>query len=408
MIAATEGRELIPLEEAVRILEELVSPLSREELLPLEEARGRVLSREVVAGLDNPPFDRSPLDGYALRSGDIAGAAKESPARLRVVAEVCAGGWYGGQTGPGEAVRIMTGGAIPAGCDCVVRQEDTDYGEDWVQVYQPVARHQNYCFAGEDIQKGGVLMEAGEKLSHVHIGVLAGQGLTHAPVRARLRAAVLSTGDEILPVGRPLSPGKIYNSNLPMLRARLEELGAEVTVSRSLPDHPEAVAEAIREAHRSADVVITTGGVSVGKKDIFHQVLPLLSARRLFWRVQMKPGTPILCGAYGGSPLCCLSGNPFAALATFELILRPMLAKLSGDRSMAYRRTTGKMAEDFPKRSPGRRFIRAVYRDGIVTLSGQNHSSGALYSMVGCNCLVDIEAGNKGLRAGDRVKVVLL
>lgn len=403
-----EGRELISLEEAVALLLELVSPPEGEEQLPLLEARGRVLSRDITAALDNPPFDRSPLDGYALRAEDIAGAGKETPALLEVAAEVCAGGWFGGTVEPGQAVRIMTGGAIPAGCDCVVRQEDTDYGEDRVQVYKAVARHQNYCFAGEDIRRGTVLMKAGEKLGPVHMGVLAGQGLTQVPVRPRLRAAVLSTGDEITPVGEPLGKGKIYNSNLPMLRARLEELGMMVTVSRSLPDDPAAVAEAIREACGDADVVITTGGVSVGKKDILHEVLPLLGARRLFWRVLMKPGTPILCGEYEGRPLCCLSGNPFAAIATFELILRPMLAKMAGDPAIQYRRTTGKMAEDFPKRSPGRRFIRAVYRDGLVTLGEQNHSSGALYSMVGHNCLVDIEPGNKGLRAGDRVKIVLL
>lgn len=399
---------MIPLEEAVRILEDRVELLPGEESVPLTEARGRILAREITAGVANPPFDRSPLDGYALRAEDAAGASKENPARLSVIAEVCAGGWFAGTVGPGQAVRIMTGGAIPKGCDCVVRQEDTDYGEETVEIYKGVSRHQNYCFAGEDIQKGALLMSPGEKLTHVHIGVLAGQGLTEVPVRPRVRAAVISTGDEIIPVGTPLAPGKIYNSSLLMLRARLEELGVVVTMSRSVGDDPRAVADAIREGYRNADVVITTGGVSVGKKDILHEVLPILGAERLFWRVMMKPGTPILCADWEGRPLCCLSGNPFATIATFELILRPMLAKLSSDPEASYRRTTGKMAEDFLKRSPGRRFIRARYRDGLVTLGRQNHSSGALYSMVSCNCLVDIEAGNRGLRAGDIVKVVLL
>lgn len=399
---------MISLEDAINILESRVSVLPGEEQIPIEEARGRVLARQITAGIANPPFDRSPLDGYALRAVDIAMAARETPARLSVVGEVCAGGWFSGEVQPGQAVRIMTGAAIPRGCDCVVRQEDTNYGEETVEVYRPVSPHQNYCFAGEDIRKGTVLMPAGEKLTPVHMGVLAGQGLTGLSVRPRVRAAVISTGDEIVPIGTPLAPGKIYNSSLLMLRARLEELGIIVTQSRSVGDDPQAVAGAIGEAFQNADVVITTGGVSVGKKDILHEVLPLLEAERLFWRVLMKPGTPILCAQYQGKPLCCLSGNPFATIATFELILRPMLAKLSGDREMTYRRTTGKMAEDFPKRSPGRRFIRARYWDGLVTLGKRNHSSGALYSMVNCNCLVDIEAGNKGLRIGDLVKVVLL
>lgn len=403
-----EGLEMIPLEQAVEILKGLVSPAEGEELVPLSQARGRILSRDMAAPLDNPPFDRSPLDGYALRGADLAGASRETPAVLSVVAEVCAGGWFGGTVKPGQAVRIMTGGAIPAGCDCVVRQEDTDYGEDTVHIYRAVEAGQNYCWAGEDIQKGSTLMKAGEKLTPVHIGVLAGQGFAQVPVRPRLRAAIISTGDEIVPVGTPLAPGKIYNSSLFTLRARLEELGAEVVLAESLGDHPALVARAVEDACAKAQVVITTGGVSVGKKDIIHEVLPLCGARRLFWRVEMKPGTPIICAERKGVPLCCLSGNPFAAIATFELIVRPMLARMAGDPDMTYRRTTGRMGEDFPKRSPGRRFIRAHYRDGIVTLGRQNHSSGALYSMVGCNCLVDIEPGNRGLKAGDRVRVVLL
>ncbi len=403
-----EGREMLPLEEAVALMEEQVSPFAGEELVPLEEARGRILSRDIAAALDNPPFDRSPLDGYALRADDMAGATKEAPAVLQVVAEVCAGGWFGGTVEPGQAVRIMTGGAIPAGCDCVIRQEDTDYGEDTVHIYKAVEAGQNYCWAGEDIRKGSILMRAGEKLTHVHIGVLAGQGLVQVPVLPRLRVALISTGDEIVPVGTPLGPGKIYNSSLFMLRSRLEELGVEVVLARSMGDDPAQVAAAVEDACSKAHVVITTGGVSVGKKDILHEVLPLCGAQRLFWRVEMKPGTPILCARRGDVPICCLSGNPFATIATFELIVRPMLAKMAGDPEMSYRRTTGRMAEDFLKRSPGRRFIRAHYRDGIVTLGKQNHSSGALYSMVGCNCLVDIEPGNRGLRAGDRVRVVLL
>ncbi len=184
---------MIPLEEAIRILESQVKTLPGEERVPLAQARGRVLAREVVSGIANPPFDRSPLDGYALRAEDVAGASRETPVRLSVTAEVCAGGWFSGTVKPGQAVRIMTGGAIPEGCDCVVRQEDTDYGEETVEIYKPVSSHQNYCFAGEDIQKGAVLMAAGEKLTPVHLGVLAGQGLSEVAVRPSVRVAIIST-----------------------------------------------------------------------------------------------------------------------------------------------------------------------------------------------------------------------
>ena len=225
-------------------------------------------------------------------------------------------------------------------------------------------------------------------------------------VYPRPRVLLTGTGDELVRPGQPLKPGQIYNSNLPQLAARCRQLGlAADTVW--WPDDPRAVADGLTAGVRDFDCVITTGGVSVGDKDIFHQALPLAGAERLFWRVKLKPGTPLMFSLLEGRPVLSLSGNPFAAAATFELLARPLLAALAGQRDWQPLTLTAPLATPFSKASGGRRFVRGIYRDGAVTLP-EGHSSGQLRSQVGCNCLVDIPAGSPPLAAGTMVKVVLL
>ncbi len=426
-------RERITVEEAVEILISHTSRITRTEEVPLSDACGRILAEDQITQMENPPFDRSPIDGYACRSDDIASASKEHPARLSVVAEIDAGDVCEHIVQPGEAVRIMTGAPIPDGCDCCVFQEDTDYGDETVSVYTSVPPHGNYCDRGEDFEKGICMVRAGERLDSVGIANLAAMGLASAPVIAKPRIALYTTGDELAEPGQALAPGKIYNSNLPLLAARLTELGMPAQWSGHLPDDAGTVSESIREAVRQgADLIITTGGVSVGKKDILHRVADELGAERLFWRVQLKPGMPTLFFMYRGVPVVSLSGNPFGALANLELLVRPMLVKMSGDSTLKIRRVTGILKDDFPKASKGRRFIRAYYEDGAVFLpdpegtsankspsgavhsreagsySGVEHSSGVLASMRHCNCLVDIAPGSPALAAGELVSVCLL
>ena len=211
-------------------------------------------------------------------------------------------------------------------------------------------------------------------------------------VYPRPRVLLAGTGDELVRPGQPLKPGQIYNSNLPQLAARCRQLGlAADTVW--WPDDPRAVADGLTAGVRDFDCVITTGGVSVGDKDIFHQALPLAGAERLFWRVKLKPGTPLMFSLLEGRPVLSLSGNPFAAAATFELLARPLLAALAGQRDWQPLTLTAPLATPFSKASGGRRFVRGIYRDGAVTLP-EGHSSGQLRSQVGCNCLVDIPAGS--------------
>ena len=398
----------IELEQAVEILLAHASPVTETEDVPLLDAVGRVAAEDIKAGFDNPPFDRSPLDGYTFAAASTRMATAESPVTLRVVAEECAGDFFAGTVGAGECVRIMTGGAIPQGCDCVVRQEDVREDGDAIRVPFTSKPYENYCYAGEDIKKGIVILRQGQIIRAAQIAVLASEGHATVRVHRRVRVAVASTGDELLQPGEPLRPGKIYNSNLYLLAGRLKELGAEVTVVGSVPDDVERAAEVIASYADKVDVFLTSGGVSVGKKDIMHGVVPALGAERLFWRVCMKPGAPAIAYTCGRLLGIALSGNPFAAFATFELMAKPALLRIAGQTDVLPARRRAVLADAFPKECLGRRFLRArMEADGRVSLPDQ-HESGSLFSAAGCDAFVDVPAGTKPLAAGTEVEVVLL
>lgn len=396
------------LESALALMLAQVQAVRETEDVTLSAALGRVAAQDVLAPMQAPPFDRSPLDGYCLHSGDIAAASPESPALLTVVGEACAGCTERFHVPEGCALRVMTGAPVPPECDCVVRQEDTDEGMDTVGVFRPVGHGKNVCYAGEDVALGDCVLHRGEAVTAAHIGVLASLGVTRVTVYRRVRAVLLSTGDELVQPGQMLTYGQIYDANRAVLTARLTELGIEAAVLDSAADEPEAVARLLQKAAEGADIILTTGGVSVGKKDIMHRVLPCMGARQLFWKVAMKPGSPLLCGVYQEKLMICLSGNPFAALACFEVFASPVLRKLAGQAGVSLRRGKGRLTGSFPKASPGRRLIRARCEGDCVRLTGSNHSSGSLSSMIGCNCLIDIPAGSGPLQEGDEVEVILL
>ena len=399
--------ELLELEHAVEVLLSYVKT-PQTERVPLMEAAGRTAAEDVYAAISNPPFDRSPLDGYTFAAACVAGATAERPVRLRVVGEECAGEFYAGTVGAGETVRIMTGGAIPAGCDCVIRQEDVREDGDAILVPFPLRAHENYCDAGEDVRAGTHIIRKGQTLRAADLAVLASQGHTEAAVYRRPRVAVASTGDELLPPGEALRPGKIYNSNLFLIAARLKELGLDPVVLGILPDDVEEAAREIAAHAEGIDLFLTTGGVSVGKKDIMHGVVPAMGAERIFWRVNRKPGAPAIAYTRGDMLGIALSGNPFAAYATFELLARPVLARMRGCDEVQLRRTRAKLADAFPKECLGRRFLRArMGDDGLVYLPDQ-HESGTLYSAAGCDAFVDVPEGTPPLAVGTTVDVVLL
>ena len=396
----------ISLEQAVKVLLDHAKTVTETELVSIMDALGRTLAEDCTASFDNPPFDRSPLDGYTFAAAGTDGATAARPAVFKIIGEECAGDYYSEAVPEGCAIRIMTGGAIPAGCDCVVRQESVTAKDGVLQVPFAMKSHENYCFAGEDVRQGTLLARKGTRLTAAHLGVLASMGYGEVRVIRKVRVAIASTGDELLLPGEPLRPGKIYNSNLYILAGRLRELGFEPEILGILPDDAEACAKVLAKFQEKADLILTTGGVSVGKKDIMHGVVKLIG-ERLFWRVCMKPGGPAIAYTFGRTVGIALSGNPFASYATFELMARPVLARLSGNAAIELTRAQAVLTDAFPKASRGRRFIRAYHEGGKVRLPEQ-HASGSLASVVGCNAFVDIPAGTGVLPAGTEVDIVLL
>lgn len=389
--------ERISLEEAQSRLTSAQTRALPTESVALTEALNRVLAKDICATIDQPPYDRSPLDGYALRSADLS----KIPVTLPVTQRIYAGNAPEGPLTPGTAARVMTGAPLPGGADCVLRQEDTDGGDFAVTAFARLKHHQNYVFAGEDVKSGQLLAAAGARLSPAHIGVLAAQGMLSVSVRRRARVALLSTGSELIPAGQPLSPGRIYDSNAPLLAARLAQLGAVPHICPAAPDGVEALATVLDGAWRDNDMMITTGGVSVGERDFMPRMADALGARLLFHGVSVRPGGPALALERDGKLLIALSGNPFAAAATFELLARPALEALSGS-DWQPQRIPAVLDGDFPKPSPVRRFLRATLRGGTAII-GNSHASGSLLSMIGSNCLIDVPAGSPPLHAGDPV-----
>lgn len=399
--------ERIELEQAIKLLEERVTPLTRTETVSLFEGLGRYLAEDFVALINVPNFNRSAMDGYAVVCASTIGANKNSPVVLDVLGEYMAGDATLNHQTTG-AIRVMTGAKIPDGFDGVIRQEDTNYGEDKVEIYTEITPFSNYGKIGEDTEKGMLLIKKHTKLTPIHLGMLSGQGVTTIKVFDKLKVGLMSTGSELITPGVPLKDAQIYNTNQIMLQARLQELGATVVFAQSFDDNSSVVVDYIKNHHEDVDFIVTTGGVSVGVKDILHDVIDQLKATRLFWRVNLRPGTPALATIYKTTPILSLSGNPFAALTTFELLARPMMAKFTGDENLKATRKNAIIQSDFNKKSKQRRFVRGVYESGKVTIATSAHQSSVLSSMAGCNCMLDIKAGNEGLKTGDEVNVVLL
>ena len=376
-----------------------------EEQTPLEDSINRVLVRDIYSAIDQPPFDRSPLDGYGVISSDIEGASHETPVVLKVVDKLYAGMASDIPVLKGQAVRLMTGSMIPKGADCIIRQEDTDLGEQYVSIYRSLKADSNYCHIGEEYEAGAVLLKRRLKIDAAAIAVAAGAGLTSLPVRRHVRAAVISTGDEICRPGEKLPPGKIYDSNVSYLSVRLSQLGAVVTERISVEDNVDKIAALLERVAAGNDLVITTGGVSVGQRDLMEKSMEAAGAEIVFHGIDMKPGMPTLIAVKGRTLFLGLSGNPFSAAVPFELLVRPMFSKMLEDPSLELKKKKARAANDFTKRSPSRRFLRACFQNGVVYMP-QKQGNGQMQTMVGCNCLIDIPAGTDEVWRGNEVNMI--
>ena len=402
----------IELEKAQNILLQKVELLNTTEKLEIIKAHERVLAEDIYSNINQPPFNRSPLDGYTFRAEDSKGASREKPVILNVIDEVLAGYCTKKEVIEKTAVRIMTGAPIPKGANCVVRQESVDYKEGKVKIFSEFAPWDNVCFKGEDLKNGELILKKGTTLKYGEIGILAIIGIGEIRVYKKPIISVLSTGDEIKDIGQELMPGQIYNSNLYCISSRIKECFCKPLMMGSTKDNIKDMCIKIKEAVDKSDIVITTGGVSVGKKDIVKDVIKELGGEILFWKVNIKPGSALLCSILKGKLIISLSGNPGAAITAFELIVRPILAKVTGIKELELRREKGVLSQEFPKKSKTRRFVRAkityTEHENIIKLTQVAQGNGILSSILNSNCLIDVKAGSEALKKGETVEVRLL
>lgn len=392
------------IEECIELFLKKVTPVSEIERVHITDACNRVAAEAVSVREPVPAFPKSAMDGYAVCALDIEKASKENPIVLKVLGENCAGDCNELAYCPNSAVRVMTGAYVPEGFDAVIRQEDTDYGMEQVAIYAPVKPYANYCKIGEDMKKGETALEKNCLITPLHIGLLASAGVEHVDVYRQLRVALISTGSELMPIGTALKKGEIYNSILYILKAAVEREGFVVSYEKVCADEEPLLERMLLEAADCADVVITTGGVSVGKKDLLPVVLEKTGAQRLFARANIQPGTPTIGSVLNGKPILSLSGNPYAAIVNFEIYFWELAAAMTRNESLKPIAATAVLKSDYPKGNRLRRFVRAYEKDGEAFLPTQTHASSVISNMTQCNCYLDIAAGT-ALSAGDTVTV---
>lgn len=395
----------LSVEQARQRIRDGLKPLSGTEQVALRQALGRVLARNVPSPIDVPAQANSAMDGFAVRAEDLP---EEGETRLELIGTAWAGRPFPERVNPGQCVRIMTGAILPAGADTVVMQEHVVRANGTVTIGTGHAPGQNVRHAGEDLARGQVVLEAGRRLEPADLGLFASLGVAEVPVRRRLRVAFFSTGDELRSIGQTLEPGQIYDSNRYTLYGMLTRLGAEVIDMGVVPDEPAAVRRAFAEAAVAADVVISSGGVSVGDADYVKTMLDELGAVN-FWKIAMKPGRPLAFGRVGEAAFFGLPGNPVSVMATFYQFVQPGLRHMLGEREIAPLSLTVPCREPLKKR-PGRTdFQRGILeRDARGELGVRStglQGSHVLSSMSQANCFIVLPADWGDVEPGTPVEV---
>ncbi len=381
------------------------------ERVPLEEAEGRVLAEDVPAVRDVPPFDRSPYDGYAFRAADTEGADRTHPVTLRILEEIPAGGTWTRLVTPGTAAKILTGAPIPPGADAVTKYEETEFTAASVTIFQPFAPGENVVPRGEDVRCGDTLARAGTVIDAALMGTLAAQNVSEPPVYRVPRVGIITSGSELAEPGEELSGGKIVNTNRYTFTGAVRHAGCVPVYYGAPADDPAVIAALIDRALRECDLVITTGGVSVGDYDFTPDAMERASARMLIRTLTLKPGGASAYGVREGKLLCGLSGNPASALTNFYAVVLPALRKLMGFAEPRLAELTVALADGFGKKSPKTRLIRGRLRlsDGTVYMDvSRAQGNGVLHSLAGCDLLAEIPAGSGKLPAGARLSAYLI
>jgi len=402
---------LLPVEDALARIHTALIPLVESEPVILANALDRVLALPVESAVAVPPYDNSAMDGYALRASD-------SHQPLRIIGQALAGHPFHGALNPGDCVRIMTGAVIPNGADTVVMQENVQASAAHIQLQAPVTPGENIRYAGEDIATGSILFAKGHRLTALDIGLLASVGCAEIRVIRKLRVALLTTGDELRKAGEPLAPGCLYDSNRPLLKALLTRLPVELLDLGIIPDQPEALRHAFQEAIAWADVIISTGGVSVGDADYTRNILGEYGTIAL-WKIAMKPGKPFAFGQLHqqhryqqqdcGGWFFGLPGNPVSTAVTFHQLVVPALRHLCGEQVSPSLSLTA-IAETPLKKQPGRMdFQRGILRfeqGQYYVRSAGLQSSGVLSTMINANCYIRLSLEQGAIAAGSEVEVV--
>lgn len=389
--------DLLPLEDAIRLVSEHVRPLGSE-VVPVGDAAGRVLAEAATARTDLPPFRSSAMDGFAVRAGDL-------PGTLPIAGESAAGHPAPEPLRPGTAVRIATGGVVPEDADAVVPREQAEDGDGEVTIAGEAAPGANIREPGRDIRTGEVVLDAGAELGYAQVAALAAAGIADVRCARRPHVAILVTGSELRPAGEELEPGQLYESNGLLLAAALEAAGATLERFDVVSDDREELDHALARALHGFDVLVTTGGVSVGEHDLVREAQGELGVEEVFWRVSMKPGKPVAFGTHAGCLVFNLPGNPVSVLVGFEVFVRPALRALQGAPDPGPRYERGVLAAPVRRNLHRFEFVRAIVRDGEVeAVAGQE--SHMIVRAAPANALVAVEPGEDELAAGTVVRFI--
>jgi molybdopterin molybdotransferase len=408
------GRNAISVTEAQQKIEAFIIEGTAESVA-LYESFGRRLAEPIKADHPTPHFNRSGMDGYAVRSADTLHAAADSPVMLEVIETIPCGQVPAKELSRGQAARIMTGSVVPAGADAVIMFEMTETavqgGTTFVSVKRSMRAGENITPIGSEIHKGALLLEKGQVVGAGEAAILAAYGHHHVQVFRQPIAAIIATGSELLPIAEPLQPGRIRNSNSALIASLVHEAGALPLVFDQQSDDLEAVQKTVLKAFDQADIVITSGGVSVGDYDILSDLFDHWEGSTLFNKVAMRPGSPTTVGVWQNKLLCSLSGNPGACFVGFELFARPMLWGMQGRKPIYHQQSSAFLASDFAKPAPYQRFVRArkLYKDGKVYVepAGMDKSS-IMVSIKDADCLIIIPPGGRGKYADDLVSILHL
>lgn len=394
-------------QDARRAILDRLSPVAGWERVSVRSALGRILAEDVIAPCNVPAHDNSAMDGYAVRFNDLA---TQGETTLTVVGTAFAGKAFSGIVGSGQAVRIMTGAPIPQGADTIVVQEVAH--SDGAKVSIPAGQHmnQNLRRAGEDLALGGVAIAAGKRCGPAELGLIASLGIAEVTVRRRLRVAFFSTGDELASIGKPLAPGEVYDSNRYTLFGALSRLGCEILDMGVIRDEPAELERAFHDAAEGADVILTSGGVSVGEADFIRELVNRMG-EVAFWKIDIKPGRPMAFGQVGNAWLFGLPGNPVAVMVTFYQFVQDALLALSGLTPLPEPILFDVTCTSTIRKQPGRReFLRGQLNTANgrleVKLTGAQ-GSGILSSMSEANCFIVLPEDQGDVATGDTVQVQL-